>query len=128
MNEAHTLENNALIAEFMGYKVLTKSFQDKPVYNIPIEGSIGYIPEMMKYNTSYDWLMPVVEKIENAQTRSCVNHIFTHIIKCLGGKSFNCYIEVGNQKRISITSENRLQSIYEAVGTFIKWYNENNKK
>ena len=48
------MNDNKLIAEFMGYKVGERR-----------RGG-GYMPENeMKYDTSWDWLMPVVEKIEN---------------------------------------------------------------
>jgi hypothetical protein len=48
------MDNNKLIAEFMGYKVGERR-----------RGG-GYIPENeIKYDTSWDSLMPVIEKIEN---------------------------------------------------------------
>ena len=47
------MKDNKLIAEFMGYKVGERK-----------RGG-GYMPENeMRYNDSWDWLMPVVEKIE----------------------------------------------------------------
>ena len=50
--------NNKLIAEFMGYKVFSKGTKCySPKYD---EGL-----EPMKFHKSWDWLMPVVEKIED---------------------------------------------------------------
>jgi hypothetical protein len=63
------MENeNKLIAEFMGYKVV-----DKPkVVNgenffeyIDENGNYTYCNSSLKYNTHWDWLMPVVNKIED---------------------------------------------------------------
>ena len=63
------MENeNKLIAEFMGYKVV-----DKPkVVNgenffeyIDENGKYTYCNSLLRYNDQWDWLMPVIEKIEN---------------------------------------------------------------
>ena len=53
------MNDNKLIAEFMGYKVGERR-----------RGG-GYMPENeMKYDTSWDWLMPVIQKcykVENEE-------------------------------------------------------------
>ena len=47
------MKDNKLIAEFMGYKVGERR-----------RGG-GYMPENeMKYDTSWDWLIPVAQKLE----------------------------------------------------------------
>jgi len=59
---------NKLIAEFMGYKVV-----DKPkVVNgenffeyIDENGNYTYCNSLLRYNDQWDWLMPVVNKIED---------------------------------------------------------------
>ena len=55
------MQDNKLIAEFMGVPC------DKDLYTplCPHTGETLFIPlSQMKYNTSWDWLMPVVKKIE----------------------------------------------------------------
>ena len=54
------MENNRLIAEFMGVPC------DKDLYTplCPHTGETLFIPSsQMKYDTSWDWLMPVAQKI-----------------------------------------------------------------
>ena len=63
-----TTENNKLIAEFMG----AISEGDNNIYKIPDERGDDYAPFRcldlnLEYNTSWDWLMPVVEKIERLE-------------------------------------------------------------
>ena len=70
---------NKLIAEFMGYKVV-----DKPkVVNgenffeyIDENGNYTYCNSLLKYDTSWDWLMPVVEKCFDTQQPEEGQHYF----------------------------------------------------
>jgi hypothetical protein len=57
-----TTENNKLIAEFMGYEILYR-----PYYNGFIEISDTELCDVddLEYHTSWDWLMPVIEKIQD---------------------------------------------------------------
>lgn len=102
------LENNILIAEFMGV-FPPKSFTGQSV------GPIEYIP----YHQSWDWLMPVIEKIEN-----CFNGMVLVNIS-----DENCRIEHSLQPEysISVSTESKIKSTYEAVLEFIKWHNEQQK-
>ena len=59
MSEQEIIEGNKLIAEFMGYKFIEDWHQywrlsDKHLL----------LENELKYHSSWDWLMPVVEKIE----------------------------------------------------------------
>ncbi len=56
------MENNTLIAEFMGGQ---RVLPDEDVYNMPTHNNLCYGVNELQYDTSWDWLMPVVEKIEN---------------------------------------------------------------
>lgn len=60
------IRNNILIAEFMGYK---KSLEDKDPehcrWYYPGGSEEMFYPEEFRYNESWDWLMPVVEKISS---------------------------------------------------------------
>ena len=57
----HTFDNNGLIADFMGKP---RHQEYKTHFRVENEdGSVGMIhPDEFKYHTSWDWLMPVVEK------------------------------------------------------------------
>jgi hypothetical protein len=70
------MNNNKLIAEFMGYPPMTDAVDDRTIA-YDIGGSIMNInnthnendddvfhPDDMKFHSSWDWLMPVLIKIE----------------------------------------------------------------
>ena len=71
VNIPNAVEGNRLIAEFMGYTIP----QYRPYYNYPSEypyrlqpykkvhPHIRLMPDQLKYHSSWDWLMPVLEKI-----------------------------------------------------------------
>jgi hypothetical protein len=52
------MKDNKLIAEFMG-----DTFYPEPQHWYDSHGS--FIGDTLKYHTSWDWLMPVVRKIED---------------------------------------------------------------
>ena len=89
----NTQENNKMIAEFMG----------KEIYQHYHESN---------YHCSWDWLMPVVEKIES------LGYVFT----IQGGKAE--YGEMISETRCFI-AENKRSSTYNAVVEFINQYNKN---
>ena len=96
------MKNNKLIAEFMGYRVFnngTKCYS--PKYN---DGTIA----PMQFDTSWDWLMPVVKKcyetevvVQPAVEGGCSGLITFPLI----GLPY-------------------MESTYNAVVKFIKEYNE----
>jgi hypothetical protein len=121
----NTTENNKLIAEFMGLhkfgnkKTSDTYHHDIPDYRLLDKGLVNpahhYTPDQMKYHSSWDWLMPVVEKIEDigfeffiVENRSKVCHNTDKSIDVLS------YLEGGN----------KLDITYQTVVEFIKWYNK----
>ena len=90
---------NILIAEFMG---LTEPFE------LPQHGTIRpngdfkteFTVEQLKYHSSWDWLMPIVEKIEQVN-------------------------EGVPKELINLSLFSYREEVYKAVVEFIKWYNEN---
>lgn len=98
---------NRLIAEFMGLDVLYDNM-------VKHETAEPNMVTLMKYHTSWDWLMPVVEKIEvlghgvTIYRKGCqINDVFCTV------KGFNHLSKIGET--------------YKAIIKFITWYNEQNK-
>jgi len=73
------MNNNKLIAEFMGYPPMTDAVDDRTIA-YDVGGSVMNInnthnenddnvfhPDDMKFHTSWDWLMPVIENIDHLQ-------------------------------------------------------------
>lgn len=108
-NKTMTTENNKLIAEFMGGYTPYEKFGDSTEYYY--RGHYVTL-ENMKFQTSWDWLMPVVEKIES------LGYVFT----IQGGKAE--YGEMISEARCFIAKD-KLSSTYQAVVEFIKEYNNN---
>jgi len=110
--------NNGLIAEFMGLR-----WETKPNYTGWYKGDNRIAGEdTLQFDKSWDWLMPVVEKIETIDdikfsfTDSCAIKIFGK-----GGGIYPTYAFV------DVADVNRKHTTYKAVVAFIKWYNENKK-
>jgi hypothetical protein len=108
----NTTENNKLIAEFMG--VETTSDATNSMYHY--EGnSIG---RNLHYHNSWDWLMPVVEKIESDERYDVdILQYGTRIRE--------------NQKNIvsniaDISFDKKIEHTYDAVVEFINQLNNNN--
>ena len=58
------MKDNKLIAEFMGMTYGDPN-DDSVMIQMTSQGNEVVPIESMKYHTSWDWLMPVVEKIES---------------------------------------------------------------
>ena len=131
MTEKEILKGNKLIAEFMGGKYnsqLRFNISQDEIW-LPIHGICNYARDKgkkLKYFSSWDWLMPVVEKIESLpdinQAGICVliEHSYCRIYLDNWGK----YTDVAQY----VTKKDKLGAVYQAVVKFIKWYNENKQK
>ena len=111
------MKNNKLIAEFMGVKPTILG--DEITYEMygaidciddGLDEQHFFLEEQLLFHISWDWLMPVVEKIES------LGYVFT----IQGGKA-----EYGEMMSASICFivEDKLSSTYKAVIEFIKTYN-----
>jgi len=123
MNNKEILEGNKLIAEFM-----TKEHANLCWKLIP--KNTMHLPNYFKYHSSWDWLMPVVNKIE-----SIVDLYHGHFGVYIN--SNNCTIQSIKFRSDEMTdppyyfsdhySESKIESTYNAILNFIKWYNKQNK-
>ena len=105
---------NKLIAEFMGFELqnnpnerwfnqwFTKETLNKP-YNSRIE--------ILHFDTDWNWLMEVVEKVESL---GVIVEIRENV----------CYISPFPNNYICELKDTKLQATYKAVVEFIKWYNK----
>lgn len=95
MQQNEIIEGNISIDIFMGKSA-------------PYEVGIGSAyADDLKYHTSFDWLMPVVEKISKIHS---INGLYRQYEKV-------------SEALLMID----ISLLFKAVVSFIKWYNENNK-
>ena len=125
-----TIENNKLIAEFMGVfdKILSTgnihSWSDAPFYYTTEdtrEKVIKNISKYSKYSKDWNWLMEVVEKIENL-SKEGETYMFS-ITK------FSARVTYKGSRIVDLPIDNtKIEAVYNACVEFIKWYNENKSK
>ena len=126
------MENNKLIAEFMGLKPKMESpdvyvFNDMPYFSVREnnpEDVMNAIVKYSKYDSDWSWLMEVVEKIESLPTMKDNGNFFFEI--------HQDSVTVFNSTRMDIIIEvmgqgSRINNTYQAVIEFIQWYNKQNK-
>lgn len=106
-------ENNELIAEFMGFK-LQDNLNERWVgqwFANPTDVWSNRI-EILHFDSSWDWLMPVVEKIETT------NNGCTLVII----EDERCHIDNQNGIEIDSVGHTKIEATYNAVVEFIKKY------
>jgi hypothetical protein len=126
------IENNRLIAEFMGARFIGNGMNSPTSKDIlvPVHGSrridtidLG-MGKILEYHKSWNWLMPVVEKIESLVFKNDNNPNVTI------GSNCYCVIQDNKSELFEFTGmeETKLFSTYTAIVEFIKWYNTQNTK
>ena len=126
--------NNKLIVEFLGYidnGCSEEGFLIDPKTNYDV------CIDSLQFNTDWNRLMQVVEKIESSVINSTLNGVIVTMGKNLNHKQY-CYIEWGNTNNVRIGHRNLngfysktieantlIEAVYIACAEFIKWYNEN---
>lgn len=124
------IENNKLIAEFMGakYEINNSKLPINKLW-LPMHGICKYNTielgsgKVLKYHSSWDWLMPVVQKINIIDDYRFSIQIDTMDTTILDGKN-NAIIFKSDCKW---NPNELINSVYEAIIEFIKWYNKNKK-
>jgi hypothetical protein len=114
------MENNKLIAEFMGVKplVLGGSIEYEMygvldcIEDFPNEKHF-FVDDEMSFHTSWDWLMPVVDRIESLRNEDGNAYRFT--IDMCNAKIDETNIDI-------IGGSYKLDSTYKAVVEFINKY------
>lgn len=111
---------NELIAEFMGTVTVVGFGVIFPV-GWANSQKRQYHTSELKFSTSWDWLMPVVEKIENMMFQVEIHTAYTNINGEFGDVKYN------QDSCFEAQEETKLIVTYRAVVRFIKWYNEQSK-
>lgn len=118
------MTDNELIAEFMGgkYDEMSHSWTGLPKkhggYSTPVNWA--WDSNDILYDTSWDWLMPVVEKINNTMHPTLNERIDVIIYRR------TCHINDMQQIIIETTGKDMLECTYKAVVQFIKWHKQQN--
>ena len=123
------IENNKLIAEFMGWK------ENKDMVVKLTSGSITYyfqkndeacIPETMCYHSDWNWLMKVVEKIHSMQSYGVLINPNGTYIQDEDDKVI-CMTFKNEEVNGEIISSSNIEATFNCCAEFVKWYNEQNK-
>jgi hypothetical protein len=124
------MKNNKLMADFMGWKI---------DYENP------NIDTTMKHHESWDWLMPVVEKIEDLDLSEWmykwedledgIQYNFEGISVEIERNRCWIYVNLAldpmftiNEKTFNKTYNSKIEATYAAVVEFVEWYNERKKR
>ena len=99
----NTNKDNKLIAEFMGNSHKKLCWERIPK-------NYQHLPKYFQYNTSWDWLMPVVKKIVE-DTKEPLENV-------------DMFDDLRDEIIESLTTLD-IESLYDSVTKFIKWYNKN---
>ena len=105
-----TIEGNKLIAEFLNIKVPNERGDKIEEEAIKNGNELWYIDEL-KYHDSWDWLMPVVEKVES----------LGYWVNRINGDAWivdnNNIVVINNQMH-----HGGIEATWLVVIEFIKWY------
>jgi len=128
------LESNKLIANFMNVQPI--QYDEHYQWNDGVYFSVSgvekdkvlqHIYEYVKYAESWDWLMPVVEKITSISLLDNVNEC-NYIYIGFDYEDNSHYVNLyhGEDAQINgFSKTDKIEAVYAAVVEFIKWYNKN---
>jgi hypothetical protein len=110
------MEDNKLIAEFMGFQKTSIGWYDADECLHEKDNTF----DTLRFNVDWNWLMPVVEKIERDSLDLFGEYEDTIINGC------SCYI-YSNSGNISTTETSKFKAVYSAVINYINITNQLNK-
>lgn len=119
------VEGNWIIASFMGATITDGIGYTGRNISFPTETNGLYVHKLtdLKYNSSWDWLMPVVEKIEDLE-RGMAYNVEMYNVWCvvtIGTQyAMTCDVEF---TEIKYRTESKIESTWRCIVDFIKWYN-----
>jgi len=118
MTQEEINTSNKLIAEFMGLAYCTRYNYTGWYKNAEFNHRVCDF-DRLKYHSSWDWLIPVVEKIESLG--------FSSEIYCVGRFEHRTQFFSGGVCPFkSVLFKTKIESTYNALVEFINWYNTQN--
>lgn len=128
MENQNVLHGNKLIAEFMDCKIKDYG-EDIEI----VEWSDDFYPDYQHmdgahtinniwFDRSWDWLMPVVEKIESLKSPVYINSNCCTIYEKIDFNTDNGDLFIQSYHKTKINA------VYDAVIDYIEWYNKQNNK
>lgn len=115
------MENNKLIAEFMGY---SQPHPDYPTTTYWYKQ--GKEPlTILSFDSDWNWLMGVVDKIESLGFVTEISGNIERSFALIGIANSNISI---SRVGYGVEFMNKKDATYRAVIEFITWYNEQNKQ
>ena len=127
----NTTENNKLIAEFLDWEFddLSETFET-PFLKLVEPQAFGdeqFSSKLqdfeLEFHSDWNWLMSVVEKIENLQDENNCAIYNVQIEQCF----VEIIINHTSETIVEVDSNSKIEAVYKACVEFIKWYNEQNK-
>ncbi len=129
MSYIETIDGNKLIAEFLGLYVTdfngTYHFVCKDEQkNKDLNQAWLFRLKEAKYHSSWEWLMPVVDKIEGLGYDSRIHNYDSE------STYFVDFVDVMNENTEAAcvskhyTEANKIQTVWLAVVEFIQWHNK----
>ena len=117
--EKNIVENNKLIAEFLGY---SQPHPDYPNTTYWYKKDCQPITILL-FHSDWSWLMRVVDKIEGFEDENrCAKYNI---------KIEQCFVEIienhTSDTIISTDANSKLEAVHNACVEFIQWYNQQNK-
>ena len=146
MTKKEILRNNKFIAKFMGEKldpskIISDKTKGKKLWVELVNRELG--DNTPPYNLSWDWLMPVVDKINEIGATMVIRPNYSKLVwwysknktvfewkqprtpfDAIGGKHYCRVIGVGKTAEKN-NAETKIEAVYNNVVYFIKWYNKN---
>jgi hypothetical protein len=123
-------EKNAMIAEFIGMQKTELGWYDNDeVLKLPNTSDNTF--DDLLFNTSWDWLMPVVEKIEKTNNNLCeviIHKTQTEIITGERTGVLRFSYSLSELILLGYKVNEKIDITYHCVCEFINWYNENKKQ
>lgn len=127
MSQEEIIKGNILISEFMGPHY-ESTFRGKGRMRLYVgkrpNERANHEAHELEFHESWDWLMPVVEKIESLTSHGD----FKYIVSIQGG--YCCVSEDGDGEMIHTQDweSPKIQVVWETVVKFITWHNSNSPK
>ena len=127
------MESNKLIAEFLGAKPISLGASvEYEMYGIIecIKDGVNekhfFIPDEMEFKESWDWLMPVVRKIDNTITLSSKDESYLYCFDMVSENHVTIFDSLTSTTivKVPFNKAYEREPVYKAVVEFIQWYNQ----